>query len=130
MRRRDFHLLAVIKEIENGCYGSVDKTFKLFTLVEKRALAEALIMLYKTANCMRSLDKLFNMIMTDFYIRLKDKEEVVFYNPFGFDTREDKKLRFIIKLFLPIEFRFVIHWEYTYGSVDHDESMAIDGFVL
>jgi len=130
MSRRDFHLLLITDEIEQGCFGEPKDDFKLFSVAEKRALAEALIMFYETSNSLRCLDVLFNAIMTDFNIMLRDNEEVVFYNPYRFDAREDKKLRFIIKLFLPIDFPHVIHWQHTYGTIEHDESMTLEGFVL
>jgi len=130
MSKRDFHILLIIEEIENGCFGGMKEDFRLFNAAEKRALAEGLLVLYETSNSIRCLDTLFHMIMTDFQVRLRDNEEVVFYNPNGFDEREDKKLRFIIKLFLPIDFQYAIHWRYTYGSIDHDESMILESFVL
>ena len=100
-------------------------------MVEKRALVESLIMLYETSNSFRSLDALLNKIMTDFNIRLRDDNaEVVFYNPYEFDEREEKKLRFIIKLFLPINVPYVIHWQYTYGIIEHDQNMLLEEFVL
>jgi hypothetical protein len=130
MSRRDFRILMIIDEIENGWYGDLGSMFRLFTPMEKRALAESLIMLYETSNSLRTLDTLFSLIMTDFEVRIRDNEEVVFYNPYGFNAREDEKMQFIIKLFLPVDFPYVIHWQYTYGSIDHDKSMIIERFVL
>ena len=130
MRMRDFRLLLMINEIEIGCYGNIKEGFRLFSISEKRAVAEILIMLYETSNCLRCLDALFQIIMTDFEVRLRDNVEVVFYNPNGYDEREDKKLQTIVKLFLPIDFPCVIHWRYTYGSIEHDESMILERFVF
>jgi hypothetical protein len=130
MCRRDFRILIIIDEIENGCFGDARGVFHLFTTLEKRALAEGLIMLYNTSNCLRSLDALFHVILTDFEVRLRDGIEVVLYNPYGFNEREDRMLKFIIRLFLPIDFPYVIHWQYTYGSIDHDESMMLERFVF
>ncbi|MCL1981764.1 MAG: hypothetical protein FWG53_01560, partial [Clostridiales bacterium] len=119
----------IVKEIESGCYGDTS-AFQLFSIAEKRSLAEMLIMLYETSNTLRCLDTLFHMIMTDFDVRLRDDEEVEFYNPYRFDEREDEKLKFIIKLFLPVGFPYVVHWQYTYGTIGHDESMVLGRFVL
>jgi len=130
MCKRDFRILIIIEEIENGCFGDIIDDFRLFNTVEKRALAECILMFYGSSKSLRCLDTLFHMIMTDFEVRLRDNEEVVFYNPYGFNEKEDTKLRLIIKLFLPIDFPYVIHWQYTYGSVDHDESMVLESFVL
>ena len=130
MFRRDFRMLIILSELEqrSRVYGADE--FKLFSVREKRALCEALIMFYKTSNSLRSIDALFGMIMTDFSVRIRDNREVVFYNPNWYDERENKKLEFIIRLFLPIDFTYVIHWHNTYGSVDHDESMAVEDFIL
>lgn len=130
MSKRDFRIMLVIDEIESGCFGGAEYIAGLFSVAEKRALAEALIMLYETGNCLRCLDSLFSTIMTDFNILLRDNKEVVFYNPYAPNEREDKKLRFIIKLLLPIDLPYVIHWRHTYGSIEHPESMALEEFVL
>jgi hypothetical protein len=130
MSKRDFHILLIINEIENGCYGDTSDAFALFSMAEKRALAEMLIMLYETSNSLRCLDVLFTIIMTAFHVRLRDNAEVVFYNPHVFDEREDKKLRFIIKLFLPVDFPYTVHWRYTYGTIEHDPSIMLERFVL
>jgi len=119
-----------MEEIKNGCFGDTEDAFTLFNTIEKRVLAEGLIMLYETSNSFRSLDALLSKIMTDFNIRLRDNTEVVFYNPYEFDEREEKKLRFIIKLFLPINVPYVIHWQHTYGIIEHDQSMLLEEFVL
>ncbi|MCL1976061.1 MAG: hypothetical protein FWG61_07885 [Firmicutes bacterium] len=130
MSKRDFKLMLIIKEIENGCFGENNEVFALFNTVEKRAIAEILLMLYATSHSLRCLDALFRMIMTNFHLRMRDNTEIVFYTPYAFDEREDKKLRFIIKLFLPIDYPYTIHWRYTYGSIEHDESMILERFVL
>jgi len=130
MCERGFLILIVIDEIEDGCFGDMKDDFRLFSTTEKRAFAECLLMLHGSANSIRCLDTLFHMIMTDFEVRLRDNEEIVFYNPNGFDEKEDKKLQLIIKMFLPIDFPYVVHWRYTYGSIDHDESMVLESFVL
>lgn len=129
MSKRDFIIFLVLKEIDDGCYGDKE-VIKLFNVLEKRVLAEALITLYKTSNGLRCLADLFTRIMTDFFIMIRDKKEVVFCNLYGFDDEENKKLLFIIKMFLPIDFPFVIHWKYTYGTIGLDESMALEEFVL
>jgi len=130
MSRQDFRILIAIGEIENGCFSGMREDFSLFSTTEKRALAECLLMLYESANSLRCLDTLFHMIMTDFEVRLRDNEEVVLYNPNNYDEMEDRKIQFIIGLFMPIDFPCVVHWQYTYGSVDHDESMVLERFVL
>jgi hypothetical protein len=126
---RDFQVYLVMKELEDGCFGNKQAT-ALFTLFEKRALAEALIMLYKTSDSVKSLNSLFTMIMTDTEILCRDREEIVFYRPNPPNTGEIQKLRFIIDIFLPINFPFVIHHKHTYGVISRDNTMILEDFVL
>lgn len=129
MSKHDFIIFLILNEISDGCYGDKE-AIELFNVSEKRELAEALIALYKTSNGLRCLADLFTRIMTDFIVRIRDNKEVVFYNLYGFDNKENKKLRFIIKLFLNIDFPYVIHWRHTYGTIGFDESMVLEEFVL
>lgn len=128
MSRRDFLIMIIMEEIDEGYYGC--EAVKLFNTVEKRALADVLIMFYNTSDSLGCLTALFKMILTDFQIVLKDNEEFVFYNRFPFDEQNNEKIKFIIKLFLPIGFPYVIHWRYSYGYVGYSESMNCEEFVL
>jgi hypothetical protein len=136
MSKRDFRIMIIINELfgggdgGGGGGGGTEGSAALFGEREKRAVAEALIMLYETLNPLRALDSLFRTIMGDFTIQIRDNEEIVFYNRYGYDAKEDEKLRFIIKLFLPIDMPYAVHFRHTYGTVGLDESMAIEGFVI
>ena len=131
MYKRDFRMILIMEELERRfASGDGPGAYALFSVMEKRALAEILIMLYKTANSIRCLDALFGMIMTGFDVRIRDNREVVFYNPGWLDEQENKKLQFIIDLMLPIDFAYVIHWRHTYGSIGHDVSMVLGDFLL
>ena len=131
MSKRDFLIIMIMREIGNGCFGEAEASpYALFTTPEKRALADALITLYETANCLRSMDGLLSAILPDFHVRLRKKTEVVFYNPYRFNEREDAMLRFVIKLFLPINYSYVIHWQHTYGVTGQDVSLVLEEFVL
>lgn len=130
MSKHDFKVLLVMAELKNGCFGGSEDGYQLFSPIEKRAVAEALIKLYETSKGLRCLDNLLKTIMPDFKLRNRDQEEIIFYNPAEFDEQQDKKLRFIIKLFLPLNFPYIIQWRYTYGTIDHDPSMLLEEFVL
>jgi len=130
MNKKDFHIMLLLREMENGCYGDADIFIKLFDVVEKRALVEAMLMFYETQNGFRTLDTLLTRIMTDFSVVLRDNAEAVLYNSYGYDAVADKKIRFIVKLLLPIGLPYIIHWQNTYGTLDHEESMKMGEFVL
>jgi len=128
MNRRDFLITMIVDGIERGHYGR--EAIQLFNMVEKRVLAEVLIMFYNTSDSLSCLKTLFTMIMTDFDIILKDNEEFIFYNPYPFDQQNNEKIKFIIKVLLPIGFPYVIHWRYSYGYIGYAESMNCEEFVL
>ena len=129
MSKRDFQIMLIIAEIEQGCYGNNDGAFALFNTKEKRAVAESLIMLHEIENGLRSLDALLKKILTDFKMWVRDETELVLYNPYPLDEQDDKKLRFILKLFLPIGLPYVVHWQYTYGIIGQDDRMVLEAFV-
>jgi len=87
-------------------------------------------MLYNTADCLRCLTILFSMILTDFIMWNKENDELVFFNPYPFNQEIDQKLRFILRVFLPVNYKYIIHWQYTYGIIDQAEKMITDAFVL
>lgn len=128
MSKRDFLIISIIDEIDKGFYGS--GAGKLFNMIEKRALAEILIMFYNSTDSISCMRALFKTIMTDFQIIIKENEEFVFYNPNAFDEQNHEKIKLIIKLFLPIGFSYVIHWGYSYGYIGYSESMNCEEFVL
>ena len=130
MSRRDFRILLIIGEIEAGWFGENGGALRLFSVFEKRALAEALIMLYETSNGIRILDALFNMIMTDIDVQIRDNEEIVFYSPYGLDEREEEKLRLIIKLFVPVGIPYVVHSRYTYGTIGREGDVRLEEWVI
>jgi hypothetical protein len=131
MTKRDFQALLIIDEIEQGFYGcSIKNTFDLFNHTEKRAIAEALMMLYETQSCFRSIDALLGKIMPYFSCWFRDNEEVLFYTPFPHNEVESRKLQLIIDLLLPINLPYVVHWQYTYGVVEQESSMLLEKFVV
>ena len=128
MSKRDFLTMIIMDEIDKGYYGT--EIAKLFNTVEKRALAEILIMFYNTSDSLGCLTALFKMVMTDFQIIIKDNKEFVFFSPSPFDKQNNEKVKSIIKLFLPIGFPYVVHWRYSYGYIGHSECMNCEEFVL
>ena len=132
MCKRDFYILLIIRDIENGCFGAPPP----FSEAEKRALAETILLWYKTADSLQCLRALLTAILTDFYIMVKNNEEIVFYNPHPFNRNSsqsrqtERKLRFVADLFLPIDYPYTIHWRYTYGLIGKDDNMRIGAFVL
>ena len=130
MSKRDFQIIMIMKGLEDGSHGETDDHYGLFTFPEKRAVAEALLGMYETANCLRTLDRLLSTIMPECGFRIKDNEEAVFYSRLSHDEKEEKKLRYLIKFFLPIGHPHVIHWRNTYGTVGYEKGMALEEFVL
>jgi len=127
MSKRDFQLVLIVKDLDSGCFGD---DISLFSAVEKKALAQVLLLFYKIPDFIQALLVLFSLIMRDVYLTNRDNTELVFYIPRPFDESDDMKLRFIIKIFVPIDFTYVIHWQYTYGVIDRPETIRIDRFVL
>lgn len=127
--KREFYIGFFIKELEEGAFGNKD-AFQLFTVVEKRAIAQELITLYETADYFPCLMRTIKIIFPACELYIRDKEEVVFYMKEKENQIQHKKLFAICDLFLPITFPFVIHWLKTYGVVGHNSTMRLEDFIL
>lgn len=129
MSKREFYIRFVIADLEQGAFGSKEKLGE-FTVTEKRVLADGLLTLYQTTDSINCLIHVINCILPFCQVLIRDGEEIVFYMRETQNTGTETKIQFIIKLFLPIQFPFVLHWMKTYGLAGYDETMKLEEFVI
>jgi len=129
LTKHDFHIKLIIKDMENGIFGDI-KTIEMLNANEKVVLADQLIALYRTGDNIPCLLRAISKIFSYCQAVVKDGEELVFYFREPQNMEIDAKIRFVIRLFLPISIDFSIHWLLTYGIVDYDNTMFIEEFIL
>jgi len=129
MCRHDFHLRLLMRDLERGVYGGLAQ-LEAFTKMEKRIIAEWLIRFYHTADGPGSLSGAVDALLPICRIYIREGEEFVFYMRQPYDDTEEKRIQFLIRLFLPLACSCTIHWTQTYGVLGYEETTPMEDFVL
>lgn len=129
MCKQDFYTAFIVRDLENGVFGGLDG-LDVFTAVEKWEIAKSLLCFYKTGDGVYCLSLTVKKMLPICEVLIREGEEFVFHMREPWDETDNKKLLFIIRLFLPLSFSYTIHWGMTYGIVGYDETMKLGSFVL
>lgn len=129
MCRHDLYLSLLMRDLDRGVYGGLDE-LKVFRKMEKRVIAEWLITFYRTGDGAYSLSGAVNALLPVCKIYIREGEEFVFYMREPPDETDQKKIRFLIRLFLPLFCSCTIHWTRTYGVLGYEETMQMEDFIL
>jgi len=129
MTRREYDIKFTWSDIADGVFGG-EAGFSLFNIAEKRRVVSELLNLYATGDYMSCVKRAAGEIFPRMQILNKGGEEVIFYC----GERESEELRektgLIIRLFMPVNIRVKIHWEYTYGIVGRPDTIKLERFIL
>ncbi len=129
MNRNEYYIKFLISDMENGAFGNEDD-FRLFSLVEKRFLVRELLSMYKTMEYMSSLKNIGDRMFPYAQVYIRDNEEIVFYMREPKDEELEKKLNYVIKLFVPIDVKHKIHWMITYGIIGFENTIKVEEFIV
>ena len=129
MTRREYHIKFIENDIQNGLFGD-GGVFAALGRAEKKCAAAEILNLYKTNDYMDCLRRASDGLLPRMQILDRSGEEIVFWCREAENNETREKIMFIAKLFMPLNIRREIHWEYTYGVVDVPESMRLEQFVM
>lgn len=129
MCRHDFYICLLMRDLDDGVYGGLEE-LRVFTKMEKRVIAEWLLTFYHTGDGPCSLSGAAGLLLPVCVIYIREGEEFVFYMRQPYDEAEEKKLRFLIRLFLPLACFCTIHWTRTYGVLGYEETLQMEDFIL
>ncbi len=129
MCRRDFQIQLLVRDLERGAYGGVTELKEVFW-VGKRGLAEWLLRFYQTGDSADSLLGAVRVLLPVCRVYIREGEEFVFYMRQPHDGTDEKRLQFLIRLFLPLACSCTIHWTMTYGVIGYEQTMQMEDFVL
>lgn len=129
MCRHDFHIRLLIRDLEQGVYGGTAE-LAAFTRMEKRVIAEYLLCFYETADGAYCISEVVHALMPICEVYIREGEEFVFYMRQPYEKKEEHRILFFIRLFLPFTSIHTIHWTQTYGVLGYEETMQMEGFVL
>ena len=129
MCKQDFYIGFLVKDIEEGAVGSQDG-LKEFKGTEKREIAKWLLSFYRTGDSVFCLSKAAKKLLPSCEILVRESEEFVFHMREPWNEQTEKRLLFLIQMFLPLSASYTIHWVETYGVVGYEETMRLESFVL
>lgn len=129
MCKQDFYLGFLVKDIEEGAFGGIGWLGE-FTGIEKYEVAKWLLCFYQTGDSAYCLSGAAKKLLPSCEIVIREGEEFVFYMREPQNVHTEKRLFFLIQMFLPFSFAYVVHWTETYGVIGYEETMQLGSFVL
>lgn len=129
MCKHDFQIRMLMRDLEQGVYGGLAE-LEAFTKMEKRIIAEYLSAFYHTGDGPGSLSGVVRALLPICEIYIREGEEFVFYMRQPPEETEERRILFVIRLFLPLSCSYTIHWTQTYGVLGYEETMQMEDFVL
>ena len=129
MCKQDFYIGFLVKDIEKGAVGGLEE-LKEFMGTEKREIAKWLLCFYRTGDGVFCLLRAAKKLLPSCEIFVREGEEFVFHMREPWNEQTEKRLLFLIGLFLPVSASYTVHWIKTYGVVGYEETMELESFVL
>lgn len=133
MNAHEFKKVFIRKDIESGYFGDTNKDrWNYFKADEKDSVLNQMIDLYETGSSIEVLRKAVLAVFFDgfVYYNKVNKNEVLIFA--GIRRREEyeKKMQFIIDIFLPLDFNYRVYWAKHFGIIGREEVMHADSIVL
>ncbi len=129
MSKRDFYIRFLVQEMEDGAFGG-QKDLCAFSRPEKQSIAAWLLRFYNTGDGPGSLSGSAGELIPLCSVYIREGEEIVFYMRQPFEDAEERRLKFLIRLFLPLACSCTIHWTRTYGVIGYEKTMPVEDFIL
>ncbi len=129
MCKQDFYTSFIVKDLESGAYGGLDE-LKEFTRMEKVETARWLLCFYKTGDNESCISGAAGCLLPECEVLVREGTEFVFYMREPWNETDNKKLMFLVRLFLPLSAPYTVHWTHTYGVTGYNETMRLGSFVL
>lgn len=133
MTKRDYEIEFVIKEIQQGLYGDeVRDGFKLFTLLEKKIVADNLLRLHLLSEGVYlfqdTVRKLYHKAMI--YGNLTDRDVLMTHLLTPKHKTHQQRIQVLKSLFLPCHYEVEIYWIHLFGIMGIDGAMKQEDLVM
>ena len=132
MNKREYHIRFVVHDLIAGIFGSyVQKKIQICTRPEQQIIANNLLTLYATGECIHLLKNTVSRIFPYSYIfsNIEEKDEITLF----LQTKETKRKAEIIEvikyLFMPFKCKVEVYWERMFGIIDVPVLMRIGEFL-
>lgn len=129
MNKREYHINFIIQEMYLGFLGDyIKEKIHLFTRIEQKIMANNILNLHRTGECIHLLKNTVSCIFTSSYIfsNAVEKDEIIFFLRTKETKEKVEKIEVIKYLFLPFKCNVEVYWEYIFGVMGVEELMKLD----
>ena len=92
--------------------------------------ARWLLCFYKTGDNESCISGAAGCLLPECEVLVREGTEFVFYMREPWNETDNKKIMFLVRLFLPLSAPYTVHWTRTYGVTGYNETMRLGSFVL
>lgn len=131
--KEEYYRKFMLRDLLEGVFGvSTIEDVKLLNIKETEVLLNALIKLYHVGTSLEIFKHVVKGIFPNsvIYNNQDNKKEILIYIGYKKTQILERKLTLLIELFLHIEFKTYIYWQYHFGIMDLPETMCIDEMVI
>lgn len=129
MCRHDFYLKFIVRDMEDGVFGGLAELAE-FTDAEKLETAWHILSFYQTGDAAFCLKRAVESLQPECKIYIREGQEFVFYMRQPWNEKDERRLNYLIRLFLPLSYSCTVHWMRTYGITGYEETMRTGDFIL
>ena len=129
MNKRDYYINFVIEDMKNGYFGDyIQEKIDIFTNGEKKIIANSILNLYKTNECMHLLKDTVSRIFRNAYIfsNISERDEIILFLRTKETKEKQEQIEVLKYLFLPFKCNVEVYWEQIFGILGVNEFMRND----
>ena len=129
MNKRDYYINFVIEDMKNGYFGDyIQEKIDIFTNLEKKIIANSILNLYKTNECMHLLKDTVSRIFRNAYIfsNISERDVIILFLRTKETKEKQEQIEVLKYLFLPFKCNVKVYWEQIFGILGVNEFMRND----
>ena len=126
MNKREYHINFIVRDMVSGIHGRfVQEKITVFTMGERKIIANNLLTLYTTGECVFLLKDTVARIFRNAYIfsNNEERDQIILFLRTTETKAKTEKIQVITYLFLPFKCEIDVYWEHIFGIVGVDEMM-------
>ncbi|TCO71508.1 hypothetical protein [Marinisporobacter balticus] len=133
LSKQEYYKKYILQDIRNNIFSEeIKDNIKNFDKREKDILLSSMINLYTTGVSLELFKSVVNKIFEKsiVYTNQDNKKEILIYIGARQTQEIENKIQTLIELFLHIEFKVIIYWQYHFGILGIEDTMKIGKMVL
>jgi hypothetical protein len=118
MNKREYQIHFVIRDMYSGYFGKyIKENVHVLTRAEQKIVANNLLTLHTTAECIHLLKETIRQIFVHAYIfsNAQEKDEIVFFLRTNETKEKMAKIEIIKYLFLPFKCNILVYWDHIFA---------------